>query len=843
MRIRAHSHVVHILVAMLLIGAALPVHAQDGQPDDSTALIDRVITAAQALDEYAGLEIMSHYTTDQRWTGTLSGQVVAGQDESFNRTVQSAVNAADGDLNVRQQIGIHDIWSSVESPDPREMALEAETRVVDGAVYVTAAYIASAENALALPDDWIRYSGPATLQLWPGLQVLGLSQLVDTLGQPFSHQVFNLDIAQARQLLVDKAISVTAEDGLEGQVITIDLAPDAAPALGLISLEDLVTKHIYENRDEGHLAFSFTLSPDSGALVALHVLFAFDAASVDMTGIPGVPAGLMLAVHSTTDYLVQLSPDVIPLEPVEAPLITVAGLPAFETPVVNSPMFWWNDRVFYEVFVRSFYDSDGDGIGDLRGLIDKLDYLNDGDPATTADLGVTGLWLMPVAESPSYHGYDVTDYYTIESDYGTNQDFLDLMDAAHARGMVVIVDLVMNHTSNQHPWFVAASEGDPAYEDWYIWSDNLPQDLSPWGSQVWHQAGDRYYFGLFWEGMPDLNYENPAVTAQMYNIIDYWLTDMGVDGFRLDAIRHLIEDGPVMENTPATLAWLHGFHDYVRSINPDALTVGEVWSSSDIVAQYIGDKVDLAFEFDFAQAILFSAQYGVNDLLVSGQNDLLELYPTGQYATFLTNHDQNRVMSQLASDSGAARVAATILLTSPGVPFVYYGEEIGMVGEKPDERIRTPMQWDSTRINGGFSSVSPWEMLPTGYRTVNVASQTDDPASLLSHYRRLIHLRDEHAALRTGTIQLVASSDGGVYSFLRYGDDETLLVVVNLSRETVDGYTLSADYTLLGPVTHADLLLGDGDASAPSVDESGGFAGYVPLPSLPPQSSFVISLH
>ncbi|MBN1965655.1 MAG: alpha-amylase, partial [Anaerolineae bacterium] len=199
------------------------------------------------------------------------------------------------------------------------------------------------------------------------------------------------------------------------------------------------------------------------------------------------------------------------LELVAAPeLPDLASEPGFGAPEVAEALPWWNDRVFYEVFVRSFYDSDGDGIGDLRGLIERLDYLNDGDPATTDDLGITGIWLMPIAQSPSYHGYDVTDYYTIEEDYGTNADFLELMGAAHARGIVVIVDLVMNHTSSEHPWFVASAAGDPAYTDWYLWRDDNPGYVSPWGSPTWHLADNgRYYFGLFWSGMPDLNYMNP----------------------------------------------------------------------------------------------------------------------------------------------------------------------------------------------------------------------------------------------------------------------------------------------------------------------------------------------
>ena len=179
---------------------------------------------------------------------------------------------------------------------------------------------------------------------------------------------------------------------------------------------------------------------------------------------------------------------------------------------------WWGDRVFYEVFVRSFADSDGDGIGDLRGLTERLDYLNDGDPGTTDDLGVTALWLMPVAESPSYHGYDVTDYRTVEPDYGTTEDFKALIAAAHARGIDVIVDLVMNHTSIDHPWFQDARTPGSAHDDWYVWSDTDPGVRRSRPEPVWHRDGDRCYYGYFWEGMPDLNLTNPAVTAEIDGI-------------------------------------------------------------------------------------------------------------------------------------------------------------------------------------------------------------------------------------------------------------------------------------------------------------------------------------
>ncbi|MCX6100050.1 MAG: alpha-amylase family glycosyl hydrolase, partial [Candidatus Bipolaricaulota bacterium] len=235
---------------------------------------------------------------------------------------------------------------------------------------------------------------------------------------------------------------------------------------------------------------------------------------------------------------------------------------------------WWQDAAFYEVFVRSFQDSNGDGKGDLAGLIERLDYLNDGDPATTDDLGVTALWLMPIMESPSYHGYDVIDYYKVESDYGSNADFQRLIQEAHERGIRVIVDLVLNHTSTQNPWFGASLNRASPYRSWYIWSDANPGYAGPWGEQVWYPRGGAFYFGVFWSGMPDLNYRNPDVTSRMLDVARYWLADMGADGFRLDAVRYLIENGVAQEDTPATHFWLKGFDAVAKGWSPDAYLVG-----------------------------------------------------------------------------------------------------------------------------------------------------------------------------------------------------------------------------------------------------------------------------
>jgi 1,4-alpha-glucan branching enzyme len=238
---------------------------------------------------------------------------------------------------------------------------------------------------------------------------------------------------------------------------------------------------------------------------------------------------------------------------------------------------WRRGAVCYEIFVRSFYDSDGDGVGDLNGLIQKLDYINDGDPDSQRDLGARCIWLMPVTQSPSYHGYDVTNYYHVERDYGTNDDFKRLIGEAHRRGIRVLVDLVLNHASSEHPYFKDAllNPGSP-YRDWFVWSVTDPGIQGPWGQQVWHRAPGReeYYYGLFWGGMPDLNYETPAVRTEAQELATFWLMEMGADGFRLDAIKHLVEEdyGRVAEHVPATHEFLREFAAHIRRVAPDAFT-------------------------------------------------------------------------------------------------------------------------------------------------------------------------------------------------------------------------------------------------------------------------------
>ena len=354
---------------------------------------------------------------------------------------------------------------------------------------------------------------------------------------------------------------------------------------------------------------------------------------------------------------------------------------------------WWNDTVFYEIFVRSFYDSNGDGIGDFNGIIEKLDYLNDGDPKTSTDLGVTGIWLMPINPAASYHGYDVTDYYGVNPDYGTMDDFKRLLNECHKRGIRVIIDMVFNHTSNENPWFIQSrDQPQSSWHNWYVWSTTNPGYGGPWGEQVWYPTVAGYYYAIFWSGQPDLNYTDPAVSEEMQNVGRFWLTDVGVDGFRLDAVRYLVEDGQDQQDTSATHKWWANFYTMYKQINPQAMTVGEVYTSNYMVDDYLKDKdFDQAFDFDLASQILknIDSRNAVN--LNASIKSSFDLLPRGEYATFLSNHDQERVMSYFKGDPIKAKLAASVLLTTPGTPFVYYGEEIGMTGNKPDEQIRTPM--------------------------------------------------------------------------------------------------------------------------------------------------------
>src|SRR2546426_6315296 len=430
-------------------------------------------------------------------------------------------------------------------------------------------------------------------------------------------------------------------------------------------------------------------------------------------------------------------------------------------------------NVCYEVFVRSFYDSNGDGIGDLRGLTQKLDYIS--------GLGADCVWLMPVAESPSYHGYDVTDYYKIEPDYGTNDDFQAFVAAAHQHKIRVLVDLVLNHTSSEHPWFQEALRDTAApHRGWYRWA-TTQGGACP---NNWHKSpvSGECYFGLFWSGMPDLNYENPAVLDEMKRVARFWLDSMHVDGFRLDAVRHLVEVGNEVSNTPGTHQVLRGFGQYVRSIAPQSYTIGEVWDNTDVILTYYPDQLDAYFAFPISEALMDAVRSGKAGGLLPTVQQFQRAEPAWRWAPFQRNHDQTRTMTALGNDTAGAERTATILLTLPGVPFVYYGEEIGMTGDKPDERLRTPMQWNGS--SRGFTSGTPWETLQSDTLTANVAGEDKRPSSLLNLYRKLTHLRATDRALREGRLEPIESGSESVLAYWRGEGSTTVVFFLDFGMKT-----------------------------------------------------------
>lgn len=493
--------------------------------------------------------------------------------------------------------------------------------------------------------------------------------------------------------------------------------------------------------------------------------------------------------------------------------------------VFDYDTYWWNDAVFYEIFVRSFFDHDANGIGDFKGLTDKLDYLNDGNPDTHNDLGITGIWLMPMMSSPSYHGYDITNYYATEPDYGSMEDFEAFLTAAHARGIKVIIDMVMNHSSNQNPWFTQSANSTGDYRNWYRWSDINAGYLGPWGQTVWHNRNGKYYYGLFGSGLPDLNYSYPPVKAAMFDVINFWL-DRGVDGYRLDAIKYLFEDGQQLENTNETFDILKELHEVYKTNNPDAFTVGEVWSNTTSIIPYVQDeRLDACFEFGLAGSVIDAVNNGNVANLEQQLSTVLDDYPALQYGTFLTNHDMDRVFGVLSSNTEKMKLAASIYLTLPGIPFLYYGEEIGMIGAGDDPSKRRPMQW-ADKTNAGFSTVTPWSTPGSNYHTNNVEEMGADPNSLLSHYRKLIGIRNMYESLRRGQTLMLEDNEDLVFSFARLLNHEGILVLANAGTPSVDPFLSLNSSSLSEGEYFVTELLTNHSVGKITINENGGFAGW-----------------
>jgi maltose alpha-D-glucosyltransferase/alpha-amylase len=523
---------------------------------------------------------------------------------------------------------------------------------------------------------------------------------------------------------------------------------------------------------------------------------------------------------------------------------------------MNPVNLWYKNAIFYEIYLRAFRDSNADGNGDLNGLIEKLDYLQ--------ELGVDCLWLMPIYPSPLLDdGYDIADYKAIDPDFGNLKDFNDLVDSAHRHGIRLILDLVLNHTSDQHPWFQSARrDRHSPYRDYYVWSENdrkyhdariifVDVEKSNW---TWDEATGQYYWHRFYSSQPDLNYDNPIVQQEMLDIVKFWL-GMGVDGFRVDAVPYLFErEGTSCENLPQTHAFLKNLRRFIDDSYPGRILLCEANQWPRDVSTYFGegDEFHLGFNFPLMPRIFMAL--GKED--ITPLRWVLEQTPpipdVCQWCTFLRNHDEltlemvspeerqrmwevyspqsrmrlnlgirRRLAPLLDNNLAKIKLAYSVLFTLPGSPILYYGDEIGM-GDNiwlPDRMgVRTPMQWNPNR-GAGFSEADPQLFYsplicgnPFDYRKVNVQSQLSDPDSLHNWIRNTLLLRKSHPSFGMGDLLILPSDNPAVLAHLRQVDGESLLILNNFSsrrqRITLEATHLSGNtvYDLFrqGELTFSD---------------------------------------
>jgi maltose alpha-D-glucosyltransferase / alpha-amylase len=490
---------------------------------------------------------------------------------------------------------------------------------------------------------------------------------------------------------------------------------------------------------------------------------------------------------------------------------------------------WYQDAVFYEAHVRAFADSDGDGVGDFRGLSRKLDYL--------AELGITALWILPFYPSPLRDdGYDISDYRRVHEAYGSLRDFKAVLRGAHERGIKVVTELVLAHTSDDHPWFQRArrSPKGSAYRDFYTWSDTPDRyrdariiftdyETSNW---AFDPVAGAYYWHRFYSHQPSLNYDSPDVRAAMFDVVDYWLA-MGVDGLRLDAVPYLYaREGTTCENLPETLAFLKDLRRHVDDGFSDRMLLAEAnqWPEDAVAYLGDGDACHMAFHFPLMPRMFMAARQEDRFPILDILNETPPIPTNCQWGLFLRNHDEltlemvtdeerdymyrvyaedpqarvnvgirRRLAPLLGNDRRLIEMMNGLLFSLPGAPVIYYGDEIGMgdniyLGDR--NGVRTPMQWDADR-NAGFSAANPQRLyLPViidpeyHAQAVNVAAQDENPSSLLWWMRRLIALRKRYAAFSRGAIEVLFPDNRKILAFLRLLDDETILVIVNLSRFT-----------------------------------------------------------
>ena len=445
------------------------------------------------------------------------------------------------------------------------------------------------------------------------------------------------------------------------------------------------------------------------------------------------------------------------------------------------------DRVFYQIFPGSFSDSDGDGTGDLKGILRRFDYLNDGVPGSRTSLGIQGIWLNPVFLSPSYHKYDVTDYYAIDPAFGTMDDLKALISLCRERDVLLILDLPLNHTSLLHPWFqrfsaarAAGDQEDPFY-DWYLC---YPKDAVPAGHACHPLPGTEFcYEGNFSDSMPELNYDCEAVRQEALNIAEFYLK-MGVDGFRFDAAKYIYYGDHARSS--AFWQWYTG---ELRALKPDIWLVAEVWDSDPTVRPYLSSMNCFNFTMASAEGMIASAAGGgsVSRYTAYVQDYLQTLKaenPEGILIPFLSNHDMDRAAGFLPDSNGRARIAASLYLLGPGAPFIYYGEEIGLRGSRgganTDANRRLAMRW------GDGDTVTNPAGADYGKQTdATVASMLTQNNSLLHYYRRLIAIRRAYPEIARGSYQALRLEDTRLGGFIASGESRSVLVLHNTTRQAL----------------------------------------------------------
>lgn len=503
---------------------------------------------------------------------------------------------------------------------------------------------------------------------------------------------------------------------------------------------------------------------------------------------------------------------------------------------------WWKEAVAYQIYPRSFMDSNNDGIGDLQGIISKLDYLK--------DLGIDVIWICPVYKSPNDdNGYDISDYQDIMSDFGTMEDFNELLSEIHKRNMKIIIDLVINHTSDEHPWFIESrsSKQNPK-RDWYIWREGKDnKEPNNWESifkgSAWEydENTKEYYLHLFSKKQPDLNWENEDMRNEIYKMINWWL-DKGIDGFRVDAISHINkEEGLVDMDNPDNLKYVpsfdkhmnvEGIHDYLRELKEntfskyDIMTVGEangvkVEQATDWVGENDG-KFNMLFQFEHID-LWNSSEFNLPNLKKVWNKWQVNLENDGWNALFIENHDITRVVSSWGDDTRflkeSAKALGLLYFMHKGTPFIYQGQEIGMTnvkfndineyddirsineynqlinqGMSPKDALehiwntsrdntRTPMQWDDS-LNAGFSKSNPWIHVNPNYKYINVKEQLEDDDSILNFYKKMIKIKKSSECLIYGKYNIILEDDTNIFAYERILNDEKFLVICNLKSES-----------------------------------------------------------